>query len=340
MEASKPETADRGLHSARLPEKYADIPDFSPPSRRSLRGRLVTHLVRWGVRLWPKEDPAKLARRARSFFDLPNVMGFISSRGIKFDRVEQSVCGEWVSCGEHSPNEGVVLYLHGGGYVSCSARSHRTITAGLARRLPGRVFALDYRLAPEHPFPAAVDDAAAAYQWLLEKGIPPERMALAGDSAGGGLAIAALVRLRRSGHPMPACVVCLSPWVDLTGRSQYSNQGSATFFQPDDITALAKLYLHGEPPENPEASPVFAELTGLPPLLVFATRTELLANDAARLHARAQSCGVGSVLVLYPGLPHVWQIYGDWLPEARLALEQAAGFIAAQFKTTVVLTSR
>jgi epsilon-lactone hydrolase len=313
--------------------KQSQADSFRAPDHLTLRARFVTRLVRWGVKLWPKEDPAKLARSARRVFELPNVLGFIFSSGLEIERVQcDMVRGEWIAAQGRRSSDGVVFYLHGGGYVSCSAKSHRSITASLARRLPGRVFSLDYRLAPESPFPAAVDDAAAGYQWLLDQGVPPQKIAVAGDSAGGGLAIATLLRLRQTGRPLPACAVCLSPWVDLTGKSQYANKGSGLFFQPDDVASLAKLYLQGESPENPEASPVFADLTGLPPLLIHAARTELLADDALRLDARATSCGVNSTLVLYPDLPHVWQIYSGMLPEARLALDQAARFIEGNWE--------
>lgn len=311
---------------------HAD-PGFALPDRLSRRARLITRLVRWAVQAWPRSDPAKLARRARRFFELPNILGLLCSLGVRIKSVNSDgIRGEWIEPKDRDhAGVGVVLYLHGGGYVSCSAKSHRSITATLARDLRARVFAVNYRLAPDYPFPAAVDDAVAAYQWLVDGGVPPSRIALAGDSAGGGLALATLLRLRTTGKPMPACVVCLSPWVDLTGKYQYSNQGPS-FFQGGEVAALGQLYLNGASPKNPEASPVFADLSGMPPLLIFATSTELLADDAARLHARAIGYGVSSTLILYPDLPHVWQIYGSLLPEARLALRQMASFISASWK--------
>lgn len=306
---------------------------LAAPDRLSLRARVITRLVRWAVQAWPRNDPAKLARGARRFFDLPNVLGFLCSRGMRIGSINSDrVRGEWIESRDRDRvGDGVVLYFHGGGYVSCSAKSHRSITATLARDLAARVFSVNYRLAPEHPFPAAVDDAVAAHQWLVDDGVPPTRIAFAGDSAGGGLAIAVLLRLRETGKPMPASVVCLSPWVDLTAEYAYSNSGS-TSFQSSDIAGLAELYLHGASPTNPEASPVFGDLTGLPPLLILATRTELLADDAVRLHGRATSCGVNSTLLLYPDLPHVWQIYASLLPEARLALRQMGSFITENWK--------
>src|SRR5262249_51709595 len=161
-------------------------------------------------------------------------------------------------------------------------RSHRSITASFARRITGRVFSLDYRLAPESPFPAAVDDAAAGYTWLLEQGIAAERISIAGDSAGGGLAIATLLRLRETGQPLPCCAVLLSPWADLTGVGPYANCGVVSFFQPAESLAIAEMYLQGASPREPEASPAYADLTGLPPLLIHATQTEMLADDARR----------------------------------------------------------
>lgn len=302
------------------------------PETTSLRGRMITSIVRWGVKLWPRGNPTKLARRARRVFELPNVLGLALSRGLKIDQVENGrVIGEWIAVPERQPENRVLLYLHGGGYVSCSSKSHRPITSTLARRLPGRVLSLDYRLAPEHPFPAAVDDAAGAFQWLVENGIPPHQIAVAGDSAGGGLAIALMLRLRKLGQELPSCVVCLSPWVDLTGASTYANARSSSIFRPAEIASFAVLYLHGASPETPEASPIFADLGGLPPFLTQVSRSELLADDAVRLHARAVDCGVDSTLSVYPDLPHVWQIYRGILPEAGLALDQAAAFIVAKW---------
>jgi epsilon-lactone hydrolase len=311
--------------------------NFAAPDRLSLRAQVVTRLVRWGVKRWPRGDPPKLARRARRVFELPNLLGYVFSRGLEIEQVEcGSVRGEWLSVAGSGPSHGVLYFLHGGGYVSCSAKSHRSITAPLARRLPGCVFSLNYRLAPEHPFPAAVDDAVAGYQWLLAKGVPSRKIALAGDSAGGGLAMATILRLRRTGQPLPACAVCFSPWVDLTGAAKYVNSASSSMFQDTDIAAFALLYLHGASAQNPEASPAFGDLSGFPPLMIQATSTELLADDALRLHARATECGVDSTLVLYPELPHVWQIYAELLPEARLALQQAADFIATAWKESSV----
>ena len=201
-------------------------------------------------------EPEALARRARRLFGAPNPVRWLRSRGVRIERVvEPPVAGEWVSAG--APGRGVVLYLHGGGYVAGSPATHRPITAALARLTGRRVFSLDYRLAPEYRFPAALDDAMAGYRWLLRQGMPPESVALAGDSAGGGLVLATLLRVRDEQLPPPACAVCFSPWTDLegTGESVSLNNGQCAVFRPDNIVQFARVYLAEAPARNPYASP-------------------------------------------------------------------------------------
>jgi acetyl esterase/lipase len=266
-------------------------------------------------------------RRARRVFGYGGFLDFLHTRGLKLEAVDKDgVRGEWVFSGLAASPDHVLLYLHGGGYVSCSPRTHRPITTALARLAQCRVFALDYRLAPEHPFPAAVDDAVAAFLWLLGMGISPGRIAVAGDSAGGGLALAMMLRLRSQGIALPACAVCLSPWVDLTGANAYSNVRSCAMFKPPDIISFAGLYLNGVSAETPDASPIFADLKGLPPLLIHASSTELLLADAVRLHEKASGQGIESKLHVYPGLPHVWHVFIGTIPEARHALTEIANF--------------
>jgi acetyl esterase/lipase len=302
------------------------------PSRR---GRVATRLVRFIVKRWKKGDPPAVVRRARRVFGIPNFMGFLYSRHVEIQSNDAPVRGEWLVPDDIEFTEHVLLYMHGGGYVSCSPQTHRPVTTSLARMINCRVFSLDYRLAPEHPFPAAVDDATAAYLWLLKNGVPANHIALAGDSAGGGLLLATMVRLRGMGQPLPACAVCLSPWVDLTGFGKYRDIDSCSMFKPDDVTTFAKEYLRGASAELPEASPVLADLSGLPPLLIQVSSTELLYTDSARLHEKADACGVSSTLRVYPALPHVWQILIGAVPEARVALEEIAGFVKESFKRSL-----
>lgn len=293
----------------------------------TLRGRLAMVLVTAVVKHWPANDPAAMVRRARRIFGQPKLLGFRQARGVAITRVDGEVHGEWLTPENQRFPDSVLLYFHGGGYVSCSAKSHRPITAALARRTGCRVFALDYRLAPEYPCPAASDDALNSYHWLLKNNVKPENIALGGDSAGGGLVVSTLVRLRDQGGPLPACAAGISPWVDLSGGYTPTNQTSCAMFFPADGMAFARIYLNGSSGGSPLASPLMAELHGLPPLLIQAADSELLYDDAVRLHEKARAAGVESTLHLYRGLPHVWQMFAGVVPEADQALSEIAAFV-------------
>jgi acetyl esterase/lipase len=222
-----------------------------------------------------------------------------------------------------------VLHLHGGGYVVGSAYGYRPLAGALAAAAGSTVLVPDYRLAPEHPFPAAVDDAVAAYRWLLERHGDPAAVTLTGDSTGGGLAMSALLRLRAERTPLPGRVVLLSPGVDLTCRvvREYSEA------QPNSIAELteryAGLYLDGHPADDPQVNPLYADLTGLPPLLVQAATGEPALPECRALVERATAAGVDARLELYPVSTHVFHLFWSFLPEAAEALERAAEFIAA-----------
>ena len=277
--------------------------------------------ARWG-------DPHHLAYRARRLFGAPNPLGWLRTRGVRIDPVcDGAVRGEWLSA--KRADQGVILYLHGGGYVAGSPATHRPITAALARLAARRVFALEYRLAPEHRFPAAVDDALAGYRWLLQQGVAPESLALAGDSAGGGLVLAALARARDEGLPRPACAICFSPWTDLaaTGGSLLTNNGRCAMFRRENVEDFARVYLGDASPRHPYASPVFADLSGLPPLLVQVGADEILLDDARRIHDGIRAAGGVSTLQVFGGVFHVWHMLDGFIPEARQALEDAARFM-------------
>ena len=226
---------------------------------------------------------------------------------------------------------GRLLYLHGGGYVVGSPETHAGLVGELARRAGLRTTSVDYRRAPEHPFPAAVDDGLAVYRELLAAGTDPRDLVLAGDSAGGGLSIATLLAARTAGLPQPAAVVVFSPWVDLTlaGASIRSKQDADPIFTEADLRDYADLYLGAADRTQPLASPVFADLAGLPPLLVQVGANELLLDDAVRLAARAGSDDVEVTLEIGPGLPHVFQHHYGRLDEADAALDRAARFLNA-----------
>jgi len=293
----------------------------------SIRGRIAMTMVRVIVKHWPVNDSAAMVRRARRIFGQPKLLGFRQARGITIEKVDGDVRGEWLKPANICFPDSVLLYFHGGGYVSCSSRSHRPITAALARLIGCRVFALDYRLAPEHPFPAAVEDAVKGFQWLVKSGINPEQIALVGDSAGGGLAVATLLHLRDQGAALSAGAACISPWTDLSGDFTCTNQTSCAMFFPADGMAFARIYLNGASGRSPLASPVLADLHGLPPLLIQAADSELLYDDAVRLNQKAAASGVESTLHIYKGLPHVWQMFAGVVPEANQALEEIAEFV-------------
>lgn len=211
-------------------------------------------------------------------------------------RADGALPGEWIepadsdSLGDAPP---VVFYLHGGGYFFCSPRTHRSITIGLAVHARARVFALDYRLAPEHPFPAAVLDALAGYRGLLAQRVAPSRIVVAGDSAGGGLSLALLVALRDAGDPLPAGAILYSPWTDLaaTGASLVENDASDVMFRGAWMARGATLYLgdSGVPADHPLASPLYADFTGLPPLHCYVSTSEVLRDDTLRMAERARA---------------------------------------------------
>ena len=234
--------------------------------------------------------------------------------------------GEWVE----SPNsgEGVLLYLHGGGYFGCSAETHRPITAYSAMH-GFRVFAPNYRLDPENPFPAAVDDATAVYRGLLSAGHSPRRIVVAGDSAGGGLALSLLLVLRAACTPLPAAAALFSPWTDLaaTGESIRTNAARCAMFNGPDIGPSARYYLGNADPRNPLASPLYADLAGLPPLLIHVGADECLRDDSTRLAEKARAAGVAVELKVWPVVPHAWQLAPHKIPEARQSLRETAEFL-------------
>lgn len=295
-------------------------------------------LLTWALRRWIKPNSLRRqdiaterARAARVPFraKLPRGWHIRAEHG-------KALKGEWIE--PIAPtHEGCILYLHGGGYVAMSARTHRSITSRLAAWSKARLFALNYRLAPEHPFPAALDDALAAYRALIAAGTLPSRVVVAGDSAGGGLALALLVALRDAKDPPPAAAVLFSPWTDLavTGKSIIGNDASDALFFGSWVAAQAPLYLADTPATNSLASPVYADLAGLPPLLIQVSDSEVLLDDSRRIYENARQAGVVATLQVWPGLPHDWQLFAPILPEARAALRDASAFIQARLAATL-----
>jgi len=241
------------------------------------------------------------------------------------------VPGEWIEAPD--ADLGAMLYLHGGAYALGSIKIHRELVGRLARATRTRCLALGYRLAPEHPFPAALEDATAAYRWLLNRGFGPSQIIIAGDSAGGGLTLATLVALRDAGDPLPAGAVCISPWTDLalTGKSVQDKAQADIILNPDCLRTYANFYAGQHDYSSPLISPLYADLKGLPPLLIQVGSDEILLDDAARCAVKAQAAGVKVTLDISDEMFHCYQMV-SLLPEAKKAVEQIAGFVSQQLE--------
>ena len=225
--------------------------------------------------------------------------------------------------------ERTVLYLHGGGYVVGSVQTHCGLTHRLAVAAGSRVLSIDYRLAPEHPFPAALEDAVTAYRWLLDTGTEPGAITIAGDSAGGGLVVATALCLKERGLPLPAALVCFSPWVDMeaTGESMDSRADVDPMVSREGLLWFAGMYLAGADPRTPLAAPLHADLSGLPPVLVQVGDAETLLDDSTRLAERMREAGTPVTLEVWDHMIHVWQLMAPLLGEGRRAITQAGRFI-------------
>ena len=245
--------------------------------------------------------------------------------------VANSVPAEWVI--PDSVRGGrTVLYLHGGYFNAGSIASHRSLAANLAGAARAKVLTVGYRLAPEHPFPAGLDDALTIYRWLLDQGCPSRQMIVAGDSAGGALALALLVQLRDQGQSLPALAVLLSPVTDLamTGESWVANANADYMIDAAWYRESANLYLQGADPRTPLASPLFAQLHGLPPLLIQVGSREMLLSDALLFAQKARDAGVDVALEVWPEMQHEWQFLAGFLPEGRQALWRIGEYIDAR----------
>ena len=236
------------------------------------------------------------------------------------------VPAEWIFAPD--ANSGVILYLHGGAYSLGSISNHREFIARLARITRTRGLAINYRLAPEHPFPAALDDATSSYRWLLKQGVDPSQTILAGDSAGGGLAISTAISLLDAGDKNPAGIVCISPWTDLSlsGASIQNNSGVDPILDQKSLKMYADFYTGTHESSFPLISPLNAILDGLPPLLIQVGSDEILLDDAIRLHEKALSSGVDAVLDVYDKMFHVFQLF-SFLPESKKSVRQIAKFV-------------
>jgi acetyl esterase/lipase len=241
------------------------------------------------------------------------------------------VSAEWIE-GPDIDRGRVLLYFHGGGYVVGSIATHRAMVAQIAAEAGMRALLIDYRLAPEHPFPAAVEDAVAAYRFLLDDGYKHDQIALGGDSAGGGLTLACLVSLREANEPLPEAAILLSPWVDLEGlgESMTTQAEADPMIDRDGLLKMSAMYLGGESARNPLAAPLYADLAGLPPLYIQAGTAETLLNDATRIEENARAAGVATEMDLYPDLIHVFQAFAPHVPESVEAIKKLGAYLRRQ----------
>lgn len=248
---------------------------------------------------------------------------------IRTERVAAGeVAAEWIAAPAVADDR-VLLFLHGGGYIMGSMATHRDLISRLSRAAGVRALGLEFRLAPENPFPAALEDAIAAYRWLVANGVSPKKIVIGGDSSGGGLTVATLVALRYFGEPLPAAGFCISAWTDLTqtAESHSTNAAVDPFLQREALELMAGLYLPARDRCTPLASPLHADLRGLPPLLLPVGSTETLLDDSTRLADRANAAGVEATLEVWDDMIHDWPIFASTLPEGQQAIERMGLFI-------------
>ena len=244
----------------------------------------------------------------------------------------ERMAAEWVHVNTVREDR-VILYLHGGGYNVGSPNTHREMVAHISKASGAKVLLIDYRLAPEHPFPAALEDAASAYRWLLENGLEGKNIAIAGDSAGGGLSLATAISIRDAGDPLPSSIACISPWTDLmfTGNSSKTNSEIDPMIKAHSGMILAKNYIGDNDPRNPLISPLYADMRGLPPILIHVGTDEILLDDSKRVAQKAQDAGVDVALKIYDRLWHVFHMNVNAMPEAKDAVNAFGSFIKKRF---------
>ena len=292
----------------------------------SLRAEIIRLGVRWFIKRRTRPQTVEEARARLAAIDrfIPGPpagteTAVVDAGGVKAHRITTSA----------SRRNRHILFLHGGGYVTGSPSLYRHLTWRIAAAARAQVLAIDYRLAPEHPFPAALDDTVTSYRWLLADGADSRRIAVMGDSAGGGLAFALLLRLRDEGGSLPSAAVALSPWTDLalTGPSVRENAVADPMLNPDGAEELAACYLGGADPRTPYASPLYGDPTGLPPTLIQVGSDEVARDDALRMAERLRAAGCRVELEVWPRMPHVWHLFAPVMPEANQAIARIGIFL-------------
>jgi acetyl esterase/lipase len=292
----------------------------------SWQGRIISQVLRRTMKPMMFSGKPTAARMGISAFFLEASAALVPVPRARFTPLDRPR-GEWVD-GEQQTGR-VILYLHGGAYIAGSPRTHRPLTAELARVSGARVLALEYRQAPQHPYPAWLDDSVAAYQFLLKEGVKPEHIVIAGDSAGGNLALVTLLRLRELQLPLPAGAICLSPWTDLacSYQSHRLNAHCESMLSPDGLRHLGLRHIGTRNPKDPLLSPAYADLAGLPPLMVHVGTTEILLDDARAIRRNAKRAGVRLHYREWKEMPHVFPLFHRFLPEGRKAIAAMSNFV-------------
>jgi monoterpene epsilon-lactone hydrolase len=252
-------------------------------------------------------------------------------KDVKLEHIDiNGMAAVWISSPEEFDSDKVVLYLHGGGYIEGSLISHQDLAMRIGRAAKARVLLVDYRLAPEDPFPAAVEDAVKSYKWLIEnQKIVPNKIVIAGDSAGGGLTLVTLIKLRDDNISLPAAGVCLSPWTDvaLTSESLIRNAKVDPFLKLYDLVFMADLYVGDNDPKNPYISPLYADLHDLPPILIQVGTAESIEDDSVRFAEKAKKAGVDVKLEVFDDMIHAFQVFADWAPEGQDGIDKIGAYI-------------
>lgn len=271
------------------------------------------------------DDPLEIRKQFNEMCGLPPVWPDVDVEDIKIEHISAG----WIKV-KGTDDKRVMLYLHGGGFVFGSTVTHRPLITALSRSSACRTLAVNYRLAPEFPFPAALDDAVKSYKWLVESGVSPDNIIIAGDSAGGGLALSTLIQLRNEGYPLPAAAVCLSPWTDfcLDTFSSYFNADIDPLINKKENLRNANFYMGSESnPRNPLLSPVYANLRGLPPLLILVGTDETMLDDSVIFAERAKDSNVDVTIIVQNKMIHIWPFFIDKFPEALEAVTEIGCFI-------------
>jgi monoterpene epsilon-lactone hydrolase len=301
--------------------------DYRMPSYRSQFCRmLIKYLV--AIKFNPNKTIDEMRRGVESLSKLAGLPSKTNVEKIKLNNIS----AEWV-CSKEAREDRVILYLHGGGYNICSPNTHRELSAYISMASSAKVLLIDYHLAPEHPFPTALEDATLTYRWLLKNGFSGGDIALAGDSAGGGLAIATSISLRDGGNPPPTSIACISPWTDLemSGNSIKTHAQIDPMLNLQSIKLMASNYIGENDPRNPLISPIYANLKGIPPMLIHVGSDEMLLDDSTRIAEKAKSAGVDVTLKIYDKMWHVWHLNAKLMPEAKNAIKELGSFIRSHF---------